>query len=170
MSNKIDDNRYSVDSKKPIHINTKPDYSEENTFRAAEKRDRKLAYDKDKSKDKFKNITVWITWEQGQRLDQFIAYCKKFVCFHCLKKVAIDNFYSNTQDELVLLCHRCNSISIDGYKESKEWVHWFNDILKDYGMSFMDGFPKIIMTKNKSNLSDETLMKSWTYDNLTDQQ
>lgn len=140
----------------PIKI-TKITDSVRGNIKNVEKKRRKEVFE-DKAKNKFQNVTVKITPEDGDKLDEFIQYCQnQIMCYYCMKKCSGEYFISNDQDELVLTCPHCNNITIDGFQKGKDYVKWFNNILQDYGMTFKDGFPKLVTTFTNS----EMITKSW---------
>jgi hypothetical protein len=148
------------DYNKPIKI-TKIEDKVYGAAKNVEKKYRKLAYE-DKAKDKFQNITVKVTWQQGEKLDEFIAYCQNvLMCFSCMKKSGVEYYKSNEQDELILSCPHCCNITIDSSTQSKQYVKWFNSILENYGMNFIDGFPKLISTVKNNEVDIYNTTKSW---------
>lgn len=146
---------------KPIKIDKQVNVTS-TSYKNLLKKDRKEAYGT--TKESFVNTTVYLTWEQGDKLDKFIEYCKQFLCAICMKKVPADSFKSNDNNELILVCPQCGAETIDSYKESIDYVKWFNDVLKDYGMSFNTGFPKL-MTSKKAYKDSMSKSRTWTADN-----
>lgn len=102
-------------------------------------------------KNKFTNVIVYVTREEGDKLNEFRRYCSLFKCaniIYCNTVMEIDTFRSNNNiNGLEFTCQKCKCNGSDIFKESKDYAIWFNTILDRYGLSFKDGIPKLIICK-----------------------
>lgn len=100
--------------------------------------------------DSFKDPIIRLTDEQDRKFMQFRKYCHLInKCIYCQTYISLQNFSSNDDNEITALCADCLQYMIDGSAQAKEYVIWFNNILKDFGMSFSDGFPKTMQHERR---------------------
>lgn len=120
----------------------------DSTKRKGKKTDDKLFIKSAFGKEKisFIDFVIDITKKQSDKLEKFVDYCHLLdKCVNCNKKINLEFFKSNEYNEIVMECYYCKCTMIDGTKQSKDYVTWFNtDILENYGVSFKDGFPKAV--------------------------
>lgn len=108
--------------------------------RAFRKQDLKVS-----RRDTFKEPIIDVTEKQITRLRQFINYCESNTkCVNCNGDIGVSSYHSNDDNDLVIKCENCLYNLIDSSKETREHIIWFNNILDGYGMSFKNGFPKLI--------------------------
>lgn len=96
---------------------------------------------------KFKDPIIQLNDEQAEKYKKFRDYCHKInKCVNnCKGYIDMKNFNANDDNDIVMLCTECLQYTIDSSILAREYVIWFNKILKDYGMSFNeDGFPKLM--------------------------
>lgn len=127
----------------PIKINS--------NFHKNESKQKERAFRKHRlkldNKKAFADPTIFFTEEQYIKFEEFRRYCMNISkCIHgCKGYISLEhNFCSNDNNEITALCADCMQYSIDSSNTAKEYVIWFNKILEDFGMSFKDGFPKLM--------------------------
>jgi hypothetical protein len=90
----------------------------------------------------FAEPTVELDAKQSKTFDDFIDYCNRIkCCIYCNKNINIGGFKSNDDNEITASCNNCPNNMIDSSPETKKYVIWFNGVLKEFDMSFKDGFP-----------------------------
>ena len=98
----------------------------------------------------FNDPIVVLTDEQDEKFAQFRSYCHLInKCIYCQTFISLENFGSNDDNEITALCADCLNYMVDGSSQAKDYVIWFDNIIKDYGMTFKDGFPKMMQHVKK---------------------
>lgn len=91
----------------------------------------------------FTDPTVFFTNEQAAKFYEFVDFCRVLRnCLVCRQKITLRNFHSNDDNEIIARCDNCLNSIVEASPPAKEYVVWLNSIIKDYGMSFTEGFPK----------------------------
>ena len=159
----MDNSSSSSSSKKPIKIDTSVKVNRFYTQRAADKYERRQAFGDKGSRNKFQNMTVDLSWEDGEKYEKFIDYIYKLTanCTFCYKHIPDRRgIKANEHDELMITCPFCDGVTIDGMKESKEWVVWVNSKLQNFAMSLQeDGIPPLVRSTQKLEMTDKDWKK-----------
>jgi len=116
-----------------------------NQSELAERAYRKRILKADRTKE-FQEPTIELLNEQSHKFDEFLKYCETLEkCVNgCKGYISIKNYCSNDNNEITALCGGCLQYTIDSSQKGKDYVIWFNNILKDYDMNFKNGFPKLM--------------------------
>ena len=121
----------------------------------SERRYRKEFLKVDKSKT-FEQPIIDLTDEQNDKMDEFAKHCYLInTCITCSNRgekycyFPMEVLRANEDNEIVMHCDNCLNNTIDGTKESKEFVKWINEnVMKEYDMTFQEhGFPKLMRHK-----------------------
>lgn len=128
--------------KEPIKINTK-DVKAFSPLKERAHTKYNLKVDK---YTKFNEPIIELNDEQAQKFKEFETYCRlNRKCINgCKGYINLRNFSSNDDDEIRAICAECLNYTVDSSFQAKEYVRWFNKILEDYGMTFKEGFPKLM--------------------------
>lgn len=123
-----------------IKIDTREKFSP-NADRKFKKYDMKI-----NRSDSFKDPIIDLTQEQFEKMDQFLKYCRTInKCIYCQKYINVEhNTFSNENNAIVMQCGSCLNNMIDESQKGKNYVIFINKFLKEYGLSFVDGFPKLM--------------------------
>jgi hypothetical protein len=144
--------RYTThDLKKDKDTITKIDIHEHRS-KLKEKAFRKKELKVDK-KSLFMDPIVELDDEQSKQFEMMTEFCRLMSrCPSCKTYVVLQNFSSTPDGGIRGLCSDCLNYITDESKQAKDFVTWLNTkVLEDYGLSFSDGFPKLLKHERKEN-------------------
>lgn len=112
------------------------------------------------SKSLFMDPIIELSNEQAAKFEEMLDFCRNIsrcpICDAAGEKhkyINLGAFHSAPDNGGIRAkCSNCLGIVSDDSQQARYWVRWFNStILDEYGLSFEDGFPKLLKHEIQGN-------------------
>ena len=136
--------------KQPIHV----DPTRHSKLRMSQERQKffKQVYGKDK--ETFTDLVIDIQPKQAEALEVYLEQWINLInkCIHCGKIIPKKDIKaSEDYSELVMTCtNNCMGQTRESSGKSKEFIAFFQALIKEYGHDFREGFPPALRAESRN--------------------